>query len=566
MKKISLLFGIILAIGLTSCTKDFVEINTDPNLINNEEVLARNLITPPQLKLYAPDQFYYWRAHLIHFDRFAGQFCFGNNYSWWDDGLSYTYHSGYTDATWDWLDGYFGLVDTYLKLTDVGGSLENPKVHATALIIKCLYFQTFTDVFGEIPYSETGNVDVMLPKFDTQKEIYQGLIADLDKAMQLIGDATVTGEGVQNVGTNDLYFGGDMQKWKKLANSLKLRLAMRAYGATGADFAQAAITSALNAPLISETSDNAMMKKDNVISKWSSDSYGNIVFDYGGLHSGANWTVSEVMINYLRNNNDPRLSKYARPAEGGSLVINKPTDAAELALFPKRLDFIFNKLQQVAGADVTKTEDATSVTITLAANKYYIGQPVRLNGQIKSLVCFEFFSAPAQHVIQRADGSAPIREELIFSSAETHFLKAEAIVKGIATGDANVAYQTGIRRSMESWGVAEGDITTFLANQAMAQLTGTNAEKLEKIGVQRWLAAYTDGAEAWSIVRKTGYPTQLAQGVNDNDIFSSGDLNGAYPSRMRYGTSAASKNGANLTTAIGRQGADLMNTKLWWNK
>jgi len=458
------------------------------------------------------------------------------------------------------------MIDNYLKMTDTGGDFENPKMYAMGLVIKSLYFQIFTDAFGEIPYSETGNADIALPKFDTQKEIYQGIIAQLDEAMTLIGDATVTGEGIQNVGANDLYFAGDLQKWKKLANSLKLRIAMRAYGATGADFAQTAITQALAAPLLSEATENAMMKKDNIISKWASDSYGNILFDYGGLHAGATWAASETLIAYLRDNNDPRLSKYARPSEGGTFEFAKPTDATELALFPKRIDYIFNTLKDVAGDDVTRVDGETSVTITLAANKYYIGQPTRLNGKIKSMVRFEFFSAPAQHVIQRADGSAPIREELIFGAAETHFLKAEAIVKGIVTGDENAAYQTGIRRSMESWGVAEGDIATFLANQSMAQLTGTTAEKLEKIGVQRWLAAYTDGIEAWSIVRKTGYPSELANGVSDLDIFGLGDLNGAYPSRMRYGTSAASKNGANLTTAIGRQGADLMNTKLWWNK
>ena len=100
----------------------------------------------------------------------------------------------------------------------------------------------------------------------------------------------------------------------------------------------------------------------------------------------------------------------------------------------------------------------------------------------------------------------------------------------------------------------------------MALLNGTTDENLEKIATQRWIAAYTDGFEAWAVVRKTGYPASLADGVDDGDIFGKGDINGAYPTRMRYGNGAYSTNGDNLNVAIGRQGSDLMDTKLWWAK
>ena len=75
----------------------------------------------------------------------------------------------------------------------------------------------FTDVFGELPYSEAADATNPTPKFDTQSEIYQGIIADLDAAMATIGDNERTGSGVDDLGENDLYCKGDLQKWKKLA-------------------------------------------------------------------------------------------------------------------------------------------------------------------------------------------------------------------------------------------------------------------------------------------------------------------------------------------------------------
>lgn len=186
MKTIKIFLGFIILLSLTSCTKDFKEINTNPNGITQDEASAKYFITVPQYKLYAPDRYPYWRAHLIHTDRYAGYFTFGFNGCWWSDALGYSYSTSYTDASWDWLAGYLSQLDNFLKLTATGGEFENEYMYAAGLIMKGLYYQMYTDVFGEIPYSEAADPDVTLPKFDTQKEIYQGIIADLDEAMTII--------------------------------------------------------------------------------------------------------------------------------------------------------------------------------------------------------------------------------------------------------------------------------------------------------------------------------------------------------------------------------------------
>nr|WP_321410677.1 SusD/RagB family nutrient-binding outer membrane lipoprotein [uncultured Carboxylicivirga sp.] len=549
-------------VGLfVNCTDDFDEINKDPSAITGDNVEAKYFITKAQVKLIAPDRYPYWRAHLIHADRYAGHFCFGFVGSWWSDALGYSYSGGYTDATWDYFENYTGTLVTYLQLTGEGGDRENPQAYATALILRSLYFQYFTDVFGEIPYSETGNLDVLLPKFDTQAEIYAGIIDDLDTAMDLIGSATSTGENEQDLGSNDLFFGGDLQKWKAMANTLKLRAALRAQGASGADFAASAISEAMSGPFLQDYEDNALLPKDTEISQWNSAAYGDVWHNFGGY--GSKWNVSKYVINYLQDYGDPRLSKYAVPAEGGEITIPWP-DSDDATLYAKRRDFMLANLDE-AGAEYTTSVNGDGETVvTMAENSFYVGQPVRLSGEMYDYAQRQFFSMPAPYIVAAKNTGDAIAPEIVCTSADAYFMRAEAVVKGLASGDKNALYRAGLEQAMLLWEVDQADIDAFLADSEMATLTGT--DDLKKISIQRWLINYTEGFEAWAIVRDSGYPEELSGDLTDVDLYGLGTLNGKYPQRMRYGTNAYTRNGDNLDVAIGRQGADVQATKLWWAK
>jgi len=561
MKNIIKIFIVFFAIvTMSACTGDFNEINTKPDSFTQDEVSAKYFLTGPQFNLYGQSRYAYWRANLIHSDRYAGQFCFGMKGSWWSDELGYSYHSAYTDAAWGWLAGYIGGVDNFMKMTDVGGEFENEYMYAMAQIMRGLYYQMYTDVFGMIPYTEATDPDIVLPKFDEQKVIYQGLIAELNEAMATIGNATSTGVNVNDVGSNDIYCGGDLQKWKRMANTLKLRLAMRAHGAPGAGFAKTAMTEALAAPLLEGSSDNVMMKKDNEISQWGSAAYGDIWYNFG---TGSDWTVGKTLIDALRNNNDPRLDKYAKPAKGGVVTLEKP-DGPEADKHDKRVEYMLGVLDDAGVEYIRTNKEGGDVEISMPENVYFVGQPTRLNGKTNPYTAYQFFSTPANAIIERKN-AGPIRSELIMSSAEASFLRAEAALKGVGSG-AQDHYQEGIRQAMKLWGVGDGDIDNYLATEPYALLNGTQEENLEKIATQRWVAAYTDGFEAWAIVRDMGYPSELAEGVSDIDIFGLGDINGHYPQRMRYGNAAANKNGDNYNAALGIQGPDVQDTKLWWAK
>lgn len=544
----------------TNCSK-FDEKNINQNVFYHDEVSAKYFLTDPQYKLYAPDRFPYWRAHLIHADRYAGHFCFGHNASWWHDELAYTYSSGYTDATWDWLAGYYGGLDNFIKMTMPEGEFANQYMYAMSLIMKGLYYQIFTDIFGMIPYSEAGNINITLPKFDSQNEIYYGIINDLDLAISLIGDETKTGLEVEDATSNDIYFEGDLQKWKKMANTLKLRLAIRAYSLPNVDFAEDAIKEALQMPLLETKDDNCLMVKDTKISQWTSAAYGDIWHNFS---EGSDWTLNKVLIDYLRENNDPRLYKYATPSEGGEIKLIRPK-GPEASRFEKRANFILQLLDEV-NANYTKKSVTDTITIYLPEDEYYIGQPGRLNEKMKSYANYNLFCTPSEKVIAKKNSGNDIFPEIVLTTAEAYFLRAEAAIHGLSNETPEEMYQEGIRQAMLIWEVPDFEIDNYLDQSPMAQLVGSMEEKIEKIAIQKWILSYTDGFEAWTVVRKYGYPKELADGVSDPEIFGFGDINGKYPQRMRYGNATLNKNGKNTSDAIALQGPDQQDTKLWWAK
>ena len=550
-------FFLCLIIGM-ACTSDFDEINTSSQGFTTEEVSAKFFLTSAQVPLYSPGRFAYWRAHLIHSDRFAGHFTFGSTKSWWSDGLSYNFNAGYTDATYGWLSGYFGTVKSFGDLTGEGGEFDNQYMYAMSLIMKGLYFQMYTETFGRVPYSEAGVEGILTPQYDDQATIYKGILADLDEAMGLIGDTERTGVGVADAGTNDIYCGGDLQQWKRLANTLKLRIGMRALGAPNDDFAMTAISQALALPLLDAASGSVLMKKDFVISEWAAASYGDIWHDFGG--NGSVFNLSNTLINLLKDNADPRLEIYAKPAVGGTFIFE---DTGDDANFQDRINFLTNTFDN-SGVTYTVTTAGAETTFAIPAGQY-VGQPVRTNGDTKGFMGFDMFSTPQDGVIQKRGQQVNAYPEIILSSAESYFLQAEAAVRGIGSGDPQALMTLGISEAMGLWGISGGDADAYSSTSALADISsGTMEQKLEKLATQRWIASFTDGFEAWAIVRKTGYPANLAAGVSDQIIYALGTLNGTYPQRLRYGSGAQAN--PNYAAAVSAQGPDMQATELWFAK
>ena len=122
---------------------------------------------------------------------------------------------------------------------------------------------------------------------------------------------------------------------------------------------------------------------------------------------------------------------------------------------------------------------------------------------------------------------------------------------------------------MELWGGVDSSDLASLFSFRYGQLSGSNDQKLEKIATQRWIANYTNGYEAWAIVRDTGYPTSAYSTVtaSETGIKALGSpLNGAYPQRLRYNSDVYGTNRDNVEASNAIQGPDVMATKLWYAK
>ena len=565
MKKLILIFISLLLVSTISCTDDFNEINEQPDALSVSDVSAKFFVTSVQQKIFRNDIFKLWYGDVFHSDQFAGHFAGGHTEYGFAGDFGWDYWNALTDnGSWGPYSGMNSQLTSYMNLVGEGGTLENEQYYALGLIIKGFYYQLFTDQFGAIPYSQASDPNIKLPVFDDQIDIYKGIIAELDEAISIIGSNTTTGSGVDMLGENDVIFNGNMQNWKKLANSLKLRLALRAHGAPGETFSANAVSEALASGVLADT--DALMAGFGEANLWADGtaSYGDIWHTW----TNSRFKIGEPLINIMKHDNDPRLAVIAKPSEGGSVNIDLSVRDGETSdIVEKHKAFLKSTLDTaglVLDTDYTWVEGNDELTITMDENTHYVGLPFRTSDLLKRYLNAKLFSDPAENLTQKLNEGKPMLPTPIMLAADTHFMIAEAILRGLATGDAAAYYQSGLRKAMAHWETISG---TTLDESNMAALTGTTDEMMEQVSTQRWIANYTNSVESWSIVRKTGYPSSAVITSTDDDVISyAGQLNGAYPYRLRYGTGVYNSNGVNVEAAVAKQGPDVMATKLWFAK
>lgn len=493
--------AIVGAITLASCDKGFEEMNTNPNALTDPAIKSMFTLA----EIYVDGQDY---SNTRGNNGYAGQIV-QHFASLGGPGSKYTYSSEYSGSLFG--ESYGKGLNQIFQLTSViKDTPENSNTIQACRIMKVLMFQKLTDTYGEIPYFEAGkgyNGNVFAPKYDTQEAIYNDLLKELDEA----GNALDANKAF--VGNADLYYQGNIAKWKKLANSLMLRVAMRLSKVNPAK-AQQYVEKAVAKGVFTSNDDSLVLKHDAgpagvrtnpITSSWVRN-------DLNG--GDGNVKFSKTFIDLLKNNNDPRLRIYAKLEATGN---NNPASQQGLA----------NDAKEFAGGDK------------------------------------KLFSDPNTSTVLRLD--APT---LLMSFAEVQFTLAEAAVKGWNVGgSAQTFYENGVKAAMQvltifgdkvpAVSTAEYD-AYILANPFKA--TGTDAQKIEQIITQKWIVLLFNGFEAFSEYRRTGYPVLVP--VND----PTGETKGTVPRRLIYDQSELITNAANYKVAISRQGLDLMTTRIWWDK
>src|SRR5215204_1898769 len=285
MKKLYII--ILGTLSLISCNKFDDDINKDPNrpdkasgtqLIANAALSLSGLSSSPQGE---------YHAQYLAETQYPGA-------------------SLYPDGGTNFYSLYYGPLmnlETVLQSKDLS-ILEGPVANqlAVAKILKAYFFWHITDRWGDVPYTEAlkGDKD-FTPKYDTQESIYNALFQLLDEANSMIVSGSIS---------NDIIYGGDMTKWKKLANTIHLLMALR-LSEVNATKAASEFNKAMNAGIMTSNSDNLVYKH---LSEANNQNYW-----YGQIINLKRewWALTKTLVDYIKPASDPRLPVYGRKNTAG---------------------------------------------------------------------------------------------------------------------------------------------------------------------------------------------------------------------------------------------------------
>jgi hypothetical protein len=412
------------------------------------------------------------------------------------------------------------IKNTYDALSRSKDNPARSNMYNMARIYQSYVFMILTDEYGDIPYSEAGaglTERILFPKYERQPEIYPKIIQELTEAA-----AALNAGGT--IETGDVLYAGDVVKWKKFANSLLLRAGMR-LSKIDPGKAQTTVLAAFTAGVITANADNAYIRHD-----------ANFTQPIGGTLNGseaANFYLTKPFVDHLKNTNDPRLKsiaiRYVGAASGnGQTVATGTTDPTKQIGMP-------------IGKD----------------NGTIVGQATA-----DGLVSFYDYSQLDRRRMVKI--TSPV---FLVTAAQTNLLLAEARHRGwITTGTAAQYFADGIRAHMDQMAVydpnsavAGGDRDIYVAANPL-----TAGTELQQINTQYWIASFLNGPEAFANFRRSGFPVLTPNPYgqpNNPDV-----PNGTFIRRLTYPTSELSVNTNNVNEAIGRQGADKLSTRVWWDK
>jgi hypothetical protein len=527
MKYISkiMLFTTAMVAPLAGCdTEELQELNINPQALN--EVNMNFLFSAAQLGAASGgsegDNRYidwrtnigycaYWMQHLAN----AGTGGLGAGDKYFENVES-------DNAPWEFIyGGQLKNLNEVLKQTGTGGFEEGkkPNTREAARILRAFLFLRLTDYYGNIPYAEAlqGIEGVFLPTYTSQQEIYADLLRELEEA----GAAISASNPDDGFTASDMYFKGDVNKWKRWANSLMLRMAMR-MSSVDASGAASFVNKAIGgAGVMTSNDDNVWVPMSETPGLWVNQNGISRAFIPGD--GGQSRVMSKTLIDQLKGANpasvaddDPRLMIFS---EG----LNGNTDPLVQAGMPNGLD--------------VGTLDAYTGIAGSNANILF------------SLVNMKFL-----------DRNDPY---LLMDYAEVEFLLAEAKERAIGsvTGTAKAHYDAGVKAAMQqyvpfdaSFTVSDGAVTTYLTTYPY---TDGGADALKMIANQLWLNRYLNWWEAWSDYRRTGLPALV-------EINYSGNITGGHiPSRLRYPSHEVATNSDNITAA--GTSPDTHVGKVWWD-
>ena len=498
---LAVIFSAFLLI-INSCTKDFEDINTDPNNAGLDKASPSMLLTSAIESMTDRVQ-----------EIFLGEEM-GNCWAQHEAKVQYTDEDRYiprvTVINNTWASFYAASGMDIKVLYDVAVSRQNENYRGVAIVLRSYISSVLTDLHGPVPYTEAwqGTLNT-LPKYDSQEFIYRDIIAQLDTANAIL---TVDGDAIEG----DILYNNDILKWKKFANSLRMRLLLR-MSARDEAFVTTELTKMVSDP------DTYPIFVDNT---------DNAALAYLGSAPN-NHPINENR----KTRDDHRISKTLID----QMWAESPYVDWRVALY--------------AELDGNNTYEGLPNGLTSAKAAAYNGNGLKYTSKLG--VYFTEATAPG----------------MLMSYAELQFILAEAAFKNYISGDAEAFYYAGIYGSYAQFGdalveAADHNIgipdpswtsdslaADFIANDVFGW---DETKGMELIATQRWTATFDQGLQSWFEWRRTGFPILVPaeDGMN----------NGKIPVRVSYPTDEAARNPSKLAEAVTLLGGpDDLNTRVWWD-
>lgn len=395
-------------------------------------------------------------------------------------------------------------------------------------ILKAFTFHRLTDYYGSVPYfNALKNHDgIFFPSYDKQKDIYIDLLKELDEATGAFTTARPDG-----FAEGDLFYNGDIDKWRRWGYSLMLRLAMRISNVDAAT-ANTYVAKAVAGGVFTSNDDNVFVP---------------------------------MAIGPIRENNQNGLSRSFIPGDGGQSTIMSKTfiDFLKGANPSSPADDDPRLMILCGGIGTWNSEDAWTPVNTNPGDQK--GMP---NGKDETMLrAIEGISAGANFnpnlIYSKINPKLLDRDEpyQIMNYAEVEFLLAEAAersIGGLSPADAKSHYETGVKAAMQmlvkydaSFLVTDTQVASYLETYPY----GVTRPALEMIGDQLWVSQFLNWWEAWSNYRRTGYPNLVPTNYPGNIT------NGVIPTRLNYPTSEVS---GNPNYEAGATQPNKWTTKVWW--
>ena len=410
----------------------------------------------------------------------------------------------YVNYTWGTSD--YSDYDVLRQVKDMDEKAEKSgeqNYQGLAKFFRTVHFINLTETFGDVPYSEAMQAlkGVEAPKYDLQKDIYKGVLQELEEANDLLDPSKGTMAG-------DIIYGNSSRQiveWKKLVNAYRLRILIHlSKKENDADLNikqqfQGIISDPAKYPLMTDNADNAQL----IFNTSAAD---NAYPTYQTLSFQTSVSLEKGFVDILKARMDPRLFSFAEP------VSNQPVN-------------VFASYNGVDAGLPVSAQQSTSAVASRISKRYW-------NNQINEPLIF-------------------------FSYAEQEFLITEAISRNWITGAGSPEehYNNGITASMKFYDISDADISTYLAQP---NVTFNPANAISLIITQKYIAFFMNsGWEAFYEQRRTGIPVL--------DVGPGTSNGGMVPKRWMYPQAEYTINKAHVEEAVQRQygGTDDINGVMW---